>query len=603
MKIPTTTDIPQRYTWCLAGICYSSLAILPSFLSYAESYFNPAFLLENGTSVADLSRFERGNHQPAGVYRVDLWRNDEFIGSQDIVFESTTENTGDKSGGLMPCFNQVLLERISLNSSAFPELAQQQNNKCINLLKAVPDATINFDFAAMRLNITIPQIALLSSAHGYIPPEEWDEGIPALLLNFYAKSMNTFGTNFQLMGYRYSTQGFYTLNDVAYRRMEGYEYDYDYDGEHRDEPIIVNYHNLRFSRKDRLQLNISQSLNDFGSLYISGTHQKYWNTSDSDTWYQVGYTSSWVGISYSLSFSWNESVGIPDNERIVGLNVSVPFNVLTKRRYTRENALDRAYASFNANRNSNGQNSWLAGVGGTLLEGHNLSYHVSQGDTSNNGYTGSATANWQAAYGTLGVGYNYDRDQHDVNWQLSGGVVGHENGITLSQPLGDTNVLIKAPGAGGVRIENQTGILTDWRGYAVMPYATVYRYNRIALDTNTMGNSIDVEKNISSVVPTQGALVRANFDTRIGVRALITVTQGRKPVPFGSLVRENSTGITSMVGDDGQVYLSGAPLSGELLVQWGDGANSRCIAHYVLPKQSLQQAVTVISAVCTHPGS
>ncbi|WP_420026602.1 hypothetical protein, partial [Escherichia coli] len=21
MKIPTTTDIPQRYTWCLAGIC------------------------------------------------------------------------------------------------------------------------------------------------------------------------------------------------------------------------------------------------------------------------------------------------------------------------------------------------------------------------------------------------------------------------------------------------------------------------------------------------------------------------------------------------------------------------------------------------------
>lgn len=118
------------------------------------------------------------------MYRVDLWRNDEFIGSQDIVFESTTENTGDKSGGLMPCFNQVLLERIGLNSSAFPELAQQQNNKCINLLKAVPDATINFDFAAMRLNITIPQIALLSSAHGYIPPEEWDEGIPALLLNY-----------------------------------------------------------------------------------------------------------------------------------------------------------------------------------------------------------------------------------------------------------------------------------------------------------------------------------------------------------------------------------------------------------------------------------
>lgn len=188
----------------------------------------------------------------------------------------------------------------------------------------------------------------------------------------------------------------------------------------------MNYHNLRFSRKDRLQLNISQSLNDFGSLYISGTHQKYWNTSVQIR-YQVGYTSSWVGISYSLSFSWNESVGIPDNERIVGLNVSVPFNVLTKRRYTRENALDRAYASFNANRNSNGQNSWLAGVGGTLLEGHNLSYHVS-GDTSNNGYTGSATANWQAAYGTLGSGITTTA----INMTLTGSCLAVWSGMKMA---------------------------------------------------------------------------------------------------------------------------------------------------------------------------
>ncbi|HEB1302963.1 TPA: fimbria/pilus outer membrane usher protein, partial [Escherichia albertii] len=40
----------------------------------------------------------------------------------------------------------------------------------------------------------------------------------------YAKSMNNYGTNFQLIGYRYSTQGFYTLDDVAYRHLEGYEY-------------------------------------------------------------------------------------------------------------------------------------------------------------------------------------------------------------------------------------------------------------------------------------------------------------------------------------------------------------------------------------------
>ena len=177
-------------------------------------------------------------------------------------------------------------------------------------------------------------------------------------------------------------------------------------------------------------------------------------------------------------------------------------------------------------------------------------------------------------------------------------MVAHADGVTFGQPLGDTNVLIKAPGAQGVRVENQTGVQTDWRGYAIVPYASVYRYNRIALDTNTMDNHTDVQNSVSSVVPTQGALVRASFDTRIGVRALISLMRGDRPVPFGSVVRETGSGVTSMVGEDGQAYLSGLPLQGELLVQWGDGTQSRCLARYSLPEASLQQAVVMTSARC-----
>ena len=177
-------------------------------------------------------------------------------------------------------------------------------------------------------------------------------------------------------------------------------------------------------------------------------------------------------------------------------------------------------------------------------------------------------------------------------------MVGHADGVTFSQPLGDTNVLIKAPGASGVSVENQTGVRTDWRGYAVMPYATVYRYNRVALDTNTMSNNTDIENNVSSVVPTKGALVRASFDTRIGVRALLTVMRGNQPVPFGAVVRETQSGVTSMVGDDGQIYLSGLPLEGELLIQWGDGAQSQCRAHYRLSPESQNQAITMAGASC-----
>lgn len=65
----------------------------------------------------------------------------------------------------------------------------------------------------------------------------------------YAKSLNNYGTNFQLLGYRYSTRGFYTLDDVAYRSMEGYDYEYDSDGRRHKVPVAQSYHNLRYSKK------------------------------------------------------------------------------------------------------------------------------------------------------------------------------------------------------------------------------------------------------------------------------------------------------------------------------------------------------------------
>lgn len=848
-----------RYRPCALAL----MAALCPAIAGAESYFNPAFLSEDTAGVADLSRFEQGHQQAPGTYRVDIWRNDEFIGTQDVRFETAAEGAPPVAGGLTPCITRAMLDRFGVNISAFPELAKFSAESCVPLASAIPGTETVFNFASLRLNVNLPQVAMQNSARGYIPPDQWDEGIPALLLNYsftgnkgndndnsyylnlqsgvnygpwrlrnngawrytqsngqsqsdwqnistsaqrtviplkselvlgdsntgndvfdslgfrglrmyssdsmypdsmqgfaptvrgiartpakvvirqngyviyqsyvqagafaisdlnptsssgdldvtveekdgnpqhytvpystvpmlqregrlkydlvagdyrsgnndqdtpfftqgtmiaglsdgytlyggtqlasrysaialgagknlgdwgaisldltqarsqladdsrhegqslrflYAKSLNGFGTNFQLLGYRYSTKGFYTLDDVAWKSMEGYQYS---DSKNDDgESDVQSYHNLTWNKKGRFQVNISQSLGDYGSLYVSGSEQTYWGTSDSSTWYQLGYAGGWQGVSYSVSWSWNQAVGIDGTDKLASFNVSVPFSLFTRHGYRRDSAIDRAYATASASRNSDGDTSWQTGISGTLLEDRNLTYSVSQGHNSNNGASGSANANWQATYGTFGAGYNYSRDQHDLNWQMSGGVVGHADGVTFSQPLGDTNVLIKALGASGVNVENQTGVKTDWRGYAVMPYATVYRYNRVALDTNSMNNNTDIENNVSSVVPTHGALVRASFDTRIGVRALLTLMRGNQPVPFGAVVRETQSGVTSMVGDDGQAYLSGLPLTGELLVQWGNGASSQCRASYNLPEKSLQQAITMKEIRC-----
>lgn len=112
--------------------------------------------------------------------------------------------------------------------------------------------------------------------------------------------MNNYGTNFQLLGYRYSTRGFYTLDDVAYRSMEGYEYEYDSEGKRHKVPVVQSYHNLNYSKKAdsrstfhriwglRLAVYLRQSAN---ILEHVGCQYRY----------QLGYASGWQGISYSLS--------------------------------------------------------------------------------------------------------------------------------------------------------------------------------------------------------------------------------------------------------------------------------------------------------------
>ena len=74
--------------------------------------------------------------------------------------------------------------------------------------------------------------------------------------------------------------------------------------------------------------------------------------------------------------------------------------------------------------------------------------------------TGYTALNYRGGYGSASLAAAMAKQLYCG----SAAVLAHANGITLSQPLNDTVVLVKAPGAGGVKVENQTGVRTDWRG-------------------------------------------------------------------------------------------------------------------------------------------
>lgn len=408
----------------------------------------------------------------------------------------------------------------------------------------------------------------------------------------YAKSLNTLGTTFQVLGYRYSTEGFYTLSDTTYKMMSGYN-NYHDDDIDDDEPDYQDYYNLYYTKKGKIQISINQSLAGLGSLYFTGSEQNYWHTDEKEKLLQAGYSGNWNSISYSLSYSYDKSPGQEDSDQRISANISIPVSLFMGPDYTHN-----AYVTYNNNTDKHGNATQSVGLSGTLLEGNNLNYNVQQGYTNHGGSAnGSASLSYTGQYNDMNIGYNYDDDMQQVNYGVSGGVVIHSEGVTFSQPLGNTNVLVAAPGADNVDVENNTGVKTDWRGYAVVPYASTYRQNRVSLDTRTLGNHIDLENAVTNVVPTEGALVKATFDAHVGARTLMTIMHTGKPLPFGSMLNRPDGGST-IVGDGGQAYLSGLPQDGSLTAQWGSGTGESCQVHYHLTDDEMEQAISYTRGEC-----
>ena len=414
----------------------------------------------------------------------------------------------------------------------------------------------------------------------------------------YGRSLVSTGTTLQLAGYRYSTQGFHTLDETALKGMTGWLYDFnrlDVNGRPVKRPY-TDYYNLYNTRRASLEVNISQTLGDFGSVYVSGTQQTFWNSSATSRSLRAGYSNSINQISYTISLGYSRISGQPEADKTAFLSLSVPLDAWlphsdsTAQQHT-------MWANYNTSRNRDGSFTHQAGLSGNALDENNLSWNVSQGYDPHSGNSGNAGADYSGTYGSTSAGYSYGHDYRQMNYGVSGGVILHRNGLTVGQSLGRTNILVAAPGANDVGVENGTGVHTDWRGYTVVPYASDYRENRVALDINQLDDHTDLDNVVTSVIPTEGAIVRANFKARSGVRALMTLTHNGQPLPFGSTIMVDDN--ASLVGDDGQVYLTGLAPKGTLTAQWGEGADQHCAVKYQLPKDALQQSLVRTKAVCS----
>lgn len=394
----------------------------------------------------------------------------------------------------------------------------------------------------------------------------------------YSRSLLSTGTTFQLAGYRYSTQGFHTFSETAEQSMSGWNNaDVEVDAAGRlVQPDWHNYFNLYNSRRQQVTASISQSLGALGSVYLNGSHQTYWQSDASTNALQVGLSNTFHNLSWSLSWGYSRVNGQPHANRSLYFSLSMPFGSAST---------DPIYVSTSINHDNDGGTTMQTGLSGTA-DNDALSWAVSQGYDRDDGGSGDASLDYTGNYGDLSAGYGYSRHYHQLRYGASGGAILHRGGLTFGQQPGNTSVLVAAPGAADVAIADAQGIHTDRRGYAIVPYASDYQKNDVALEVSTLNDHTDIDNPIVSVAPTEGAIVRANFVVHTGVHALLTLLHNGSPLPFGTTVTSSSGG-SGLVGDGGQVYLTGLPLHDTLTAKWGDKAGQQCSALLTLPARAL----------------
>ncbi|MEY1580994.1 fimbria/pilus outer membrane usher protein [Providencia manganoxydans] len=344
------------------------------------------------------------------------------------------------------------------------------------------------------------------------------------------------------------------------------------------------------------QTSISQSFGSYGSLSLRAAKNTYWGGQSSNTSVGMSYNNNYKGISYSLSYmvdrvkSYNNSW--PEN-RVVSLDITVPFSLLTNNEMTQTMS-----ARYGISIDNHGETRNQAGLTGSALE-NKFSYGLYQNyNSQGSNYGGSLNGTYSADNSTLSAGYSYSDTNRTMNVSMSGGMIAHSDGISLSPNIGDTVAIITADGAKGAELT--MGAKFDRFGNAIIPQLASNTANQISVNVNTLPDDITFKDTSMMVYPTEGAIIKRNFKTKIGYQAIIHISTAGKIPPFGAIATlisadKNDDINTGIVGSNNQLYMSGLPNSGKLNIKWGNQGDQCSISYTSL--ESI--AVTADSPVRT----
>ncbi|UVZ93286.1 fimbria/pilus outer membrane usher protein [Enterobacter hormaechei] len=394
----------------------------------------------------------------------------------------------------------------------------------------------------------------------------------------FSKILPLTDTNITLASYRYSSSGYYTIDDAMMIRSSQWS--------------SHDWFTNSVNRKNKIQLSASQQISDtFGYLNISASTQDYWNRDGRDTEYQVGYTNSFKYFNLNVNASRTRDLENGKWDDKIAIGVSLPLGDTAHSLYLNSTYVQgKDYYGL--------QNS----VTGTAGENRQINYNAytsyDKYKHSKSDVSGGVSGNWTSPWATIGGNISTSRNYNQYGLNLSGGILGYNSGLIFTPIMGDTMAIVEADNAAGAKIVNNTSLKLDSSGRTAVPYLTPYRQNSIEIDPKGLSNDVSLEETSKHSVPTAGAVVLMKYKTETGYSLLVNLAKSNFDIPFGASLTDENGKTVGYVAQGGQSFVRVQKTSGKLTINWGDKVKKQCQFEYVLPENISDSHLRQIDAVC-----
>ena len=360
----------------------------------------------------------------------------------------------------------------------------------------------------------------------------------------YAKTFDEYNSSITFAGYRFSQEDFRSFSQYLNERYEGY------DSLGREKEVYTITGNKTFWADEPGKAT---------TVFLTYTHQNYWNRSSQDRY----------GISLGRSFNVGNIRGITTNisayrsdyegrkDDSIALSLSIPVG-------------DSKWSGLDVQTN-NGKTSPMLSY--TDSSDYNNLWRLRAG-ASQSGYANvDGYYQRRSQYAEINSNASYQQDNYlSLSSTLRGGFTATRHGAALHNSgatLNTARVMVNTNGIGDVPL-NDGKSRTNNFGIAVIPDIVSYNSFDTRVDVDAMSESIEPAKAISTATLTEGAIGYQTFGMAKGEKmmGIIRLADGTYP-PFGAEVINDDGVSVSMIMEGGQGWLAGVNPQELLSVVWG----------------------------------